>query len=129
VRLAGIAPSKTPGKVNDSIRTAQQLFISDLIETPEADLATKGVQWPRADEHLNRGEVRGIGSTEEYAMSLRMRSATNGNGNGHNARSPATNSTGVVITHSTTPLPAGVHLPLYMDNHATTPLDRACWKP
>ncbi len=32
-------------------------------------------------------------------------------------------STGVVITHSATPLPEGVHLPLYMDNHATTPLD------
>ena len=33
------------------------------------------------------------------------------------------NSTGVVISHSSTPLPQGVHLPLYMDNHATTPLD------
>ncbi|HEX9198181.1 MAG TPA: IscS subfamily cysteine desulfurase [Acidobacteriaceae bacterium] len=33
------------------------------------------------------------------------------------------NSTGVVITNSATPLPEGVHLPLYMDNHATTPLD------
>ncbi|HEY4379458.1 MAG TPA: IscS subfamily cysteine desulfurase, partial [Acidobacteriaceae bacterium] len=32
-------------------------------------------------------------------------------------------STGVVISHSATPLPEGVHLPLYMDNHATTPLD------
>jgi cysteine desulfurase len=30
---------------------------------------------------------------------------------------------GVVITNSATPLPEGVHLPLYMDNHATTPLD------
>jgi cysteine desulfurase len=32
-------------------------------------------------------------------------------------------STGVVITNSAHPLPEGVHLPLYMDNHATTPLD------
>jgi len=42
------------------------------------------------------------------------------NGNGAVA---GTNSTGVVITRSATPLPEGVHLPLYMDNHATTPLD------
>jgi len=31
--------------------------------------------------------------------------------------------TGVVIAESATPLPEGVHLPIYMDNHATTPLD------
>jgi cysteine desulfurase len=31
--------------------------------------------------------------------------------------------TGVVITESATPLPPGVHLPIYMDNHATTPMD------
>src|ERR1700710_2031102 len=30
---------------------------------------------------------------------------------------------GVVISESSTPLPAGFHLPIYMDNHATTPLD------
>ena len=30
---------------------------------------------------------------------------------------------GVVITESAEPLPAGVHLPIYMDNHATTPMD------
>jgi cysteine desulfurase len=30
---------------------------------------------------------------------------------------------GVVISQSKGPLPEGVHLPLYMDNHATTPLD------
>src|SRR5712671_6912634 len=30
---------------------------------------------------------------------------------------------GVVISESATPLPVGVHLPIYMDNHATTPLD------
>src|SRR6202048_4418358 len=30
---------------------------------------------------------------------------------------------GVVISECSTPLPAGVHLPIYMDNHATTPLD------
>jgi cysteine desulfurase len=33
------------------------------------------------------------------------------------------NGTGVVVTESKTPLPEGVHLPIYMDNHATTPLD------
>ena len=31
--------------------------------------------------------------------------------------------TGVIISNSATPLPEGVHLPLYMDNHATTPMD------
>ena len=30
---------------------------------------------------------------------------------------------GMIVTESATPLPAGVHLPIYMDNHATTPLD------
>src|SRR5690348_11146188 len=35
----------------------------------------------------------------------------------------STNGTGVVISESATPLPEGVHLPIYMDNHATTPLD------
>src|ERR1700733_10035444 len=30
---------------------------------------------------------------------------------------------GVVITESATPLPEGVHLPIYMDNHATPPMD------
>jgi cysteine desulfurase len=30
---------------------------------------------------------------------------------------------GVIISNSATALPEGVHLPLYMDNHATTPLD------
>jgi cysteine desulfurase len=30
---------------------------------------------------------------------------------------------GVVITESNEPLPAGVQLPIYMDNHATTPMD------
>ena len=39
-----------------------------------------------------------------------------GNGTGRNG-------SGVVITESATPLPEGVHLPIYMDNHATTPLD------
>ena len=24
--------------------------------------------------------------------------------------------------------PAGVHLPIYMDNHATSPLDPGCWR-
>ena len=31
--------------------------------------------------------------------------------------------TGVVISESSKPLPEGVHLPIYMDNHATTPMD------
>ena len=44
-------------------------------------------------------------------------SIDNGSTNG------AVSNTGVVITNSATPLPEGVHLPLYMDNHATTPLD------
>jgi len=30
---------------------------------------------------------------------------------------------GINITQSNKPLPEGVHLPIYMDNHATTPLD------
>ena len=30
---------------------------------------------------------------------------------------------GLVITESNEPLPAGVQLPIYMDNHATTPMD------
>ena len=30
---------------------------------------------------------------------------------------------GITVTQSHEPLPAGVHLPIYMDNHATTPLD------
>jgi cysteine desulfurase len=32
-------------------------------------------------------------------------------------------SNGMVITSASQPLPEGVHLPIYMDNHATTPLD------
>ena len=56
-------------------------------------------------------------------MSLQNGISHNGNGISHNGAVPGSNSTGVVITHSTTPLPVGVHLPLYMDNHATTPLD------
>jgi cysteine desulfurase len=53
-------------------------------------------------------------------MSTENGISSNGNGNG---AVPGTNSVGVVVTHSATPLPEGVHLPLYMDNHATTPLD------
>jgi cysteine desulfurase len=45
------------------------------------------------------------------------------NGISSNGAVAGANSTGVVITHSATPLPEGVHLPLYMDNHATTPMD------
>src|ERR1700681_2663693 len=33
------------------------------------------------------------------------------------------NGNGMIVTDSSTALPAGVHLPIYMDNHATTPLD------
>ncbi|WP_317891071.1 IscS subfamily cysteine desulfurase [Edaphobacter bradus] len=33
------------------------------------------------------------------------------------------NGIGVVVTESSKSLPEGVHLPIYMDNHATTPLD------
>ncbi len=55
-------------------------------------------------------------------MSTENGISANGNisGNGSVSGIP---STGVVITHSATALPEGVHLPLYMDNHATTPLD------
>jgi cysteine desulfurase len=56
-------------------------------------------------------------------MSLQNGTSHNGNGASQIGAVPGINSTGVVITNSTTPLPAGVHLPLYMDNHATTPLD------
>ena len=45
------------------------------------------------------------------------------NGISQNGAVPGGNSTGVVITNSAAPLPEGVQLPLYMDNHATTPLD------
>jgi len=44
--------------------------------------------------------------------------AISGNGSG----SQMSNS-GMIITQAKGPLPEGVHLPLYMDNHATTPLD------
>jgi cysteine desulfurase len=49
-----------------------------------------------------------------------MSNETNISQNG--AGSDMSNS-GVIISASSTPLPEGVHLPLYMDNHATTPLD------
>jgi len=60
--------------------------------------------------------MKKIRTTEEHPMSTENGTSTNG-------VVPGTNSTGVVITNSATPLPEGVHLPLYMDNHATTPLD------
>ena len=55
-------------------------------------------------------------------MSTENGLSANGNisGNGSVSCIP---STGVVITHSATALPEGVHLPLYMDNHATTAMD------
>jgi cysteine desulfurase len=52
-------------------------------------------------------------------MSIENGIGHNGNGIGHNGVS----GNGVVVSHSTAPLPEGVHLPLYMDNHATTQLD------
>ncbi len=44
-------------------------------------------------------------------------------GIGNNGAASDMSNTGVIITHSAKPLPEGVHLPLYMDNHATTPMD------
>src|SRR6201987_4570122 len=41
---------------------------------------------------------------------------------GNGAGSDMSNS-GMIISQAKGPLPEGVHLPLYMDNHATTPLD------
>jgi cysteine desulfurase len=41
----------------------------------------------------------------------------------HNGSASDMSDTGVIISSSKTPLPDGVHLPLYMDNHATTPMD------
>jgi cysteine desulfurase len=45
------------------------------------------------------------------------------NGISHNGSGSDMSDTGVIISSSATPLPEGVHLPLYMDNHATTPMD------
>jgi cysteine desulfurase len=45
------------------------------------------------------------------------------NGISHNGSGSDMSNSGVIISNSATPLPDGVHLPLYMDNHATTPLD------
>src|SRR6202522_2581728 len=47
---------------------------------------------------------------------------TNGTISQNGAGSDMSNS-GVIVTQSAAPLPEGVHLPLYMDNHATTPMD------
>jgi len=55
-------------------------------------------------------------------MSLQNAIGHNGNGNGSNGGC-WNQQHGVIITSSATPLPEGVHLPLYMDNHATTQLD------
>jgi cysteine desulfurase len=52
-------------------------------------------------------------------MSIENGIGHNGNGIGYNGVS----GNGVIVSHSTAPLPEGVHLPLYMDNHATTQLD------
>jgi cysteine desulfurase len=63
-------------------------------------------------------------------------SATQGAAQASNGISPANeisnngdfsgemSNTGVIITQSSSPLPAGVTLPLYMDNHATTQMDK-----
>jgi cysteine desulfurase len=45
------------------------------------------------------------------------------NGISQNGAGSNMSNSGVVITNSAHPLPEGVHLPLYMDNHATTPMD------
>jgi cysteine desulfurase len=45
-------------------------------------------------------------------------SGISGNGSGSNM-----SDSGLIISQAKGPLPEGVHLPLYMDNHATTPLD------
>jgi cysteine desulfurase len=45
-------------------------------------------------------------------------SGISGNGFGSNM-----SDSGLIISQAKGPLPEGVHLPLYMDNHATTPLD------
>ena len=42
----------------------------------------------------------------------------------HNGQQNDMSNAGVIITNSATPLPEGVHLPLYMDNHATTQMDQ-----
>src|SRR5438270_3798838 len=49
---------------------------------------------------------------------MSIQDGISGNGSG----SQMSNS-GMIISQSKGPLPKGVHLPLYMDNHATTPLD------
>jgi cysteine desulfurase len=48
---------------------------------------------------------------------------SNQNGISGNGSGSGMSNTGMVISQSKGPLPEGVHLPLYMDNHATTPLD------
>jgi cysteine desulfurase len=45
------------------------------------------------------------------------------NGVSHNGSQSDMSNSGVIISSAAGPLPKGVHLPLYMDNHATTPLD------
>jgi cysteine desulfurase len=55
---------------------------------------------------------------EEQDMSELNNGAVSLNGSGSEM-----SDTGVIISTSKTPLPEGVHLPLYMDNHATTPMD------
>jgi cysteine desulfurase len=49
--------------------------------------------------------------------------STENNGISLNGSGSEMSNTGVVISQSKGPLPEGVHLPLYMDNHATTPMD------
>src|SRR6202046_1885104 len=46
------------------------------------------------------------------------------NGISQNGAGSDMSNSGGIITQSATPLPGGVHLPLYMDNHATTPMDQ-----
>jgi cysteine desulfurase len=48
---------------------------------------------------------------------------SNDNGISQNGAGSNMSNNGVIVTNSSSPLPEGVHLPLYMDNHATTQMD------
>src|SRR6185437_16684337 len=81
------------------------------------DLGAKLAARKRNKIHL-RDSIR-----EEGATPMSTEVSINGNGANGNGSVAGIPSTGVVITNSAKPLPEGVHLPLYIDNHATTPLD------
>src|ERR1700727_3496807 len=54
---------------------------------------------------------------------MRSKRMSMDNGISQNGAGSDMSNSGVIISSSATPLPEGVHLPLYMDNHATTPMD------